>query len=87
VIEPLTGLAKGKGVTLAQFALAWTVHQPGVTSPIIGSRTLDQLEDNLGALNVEFTADDLGKIDSIVPRGTHVAPFYEAQFGPSVYRW
>jgi aryl-alcohol dehydrogenase-like predicted oxidoreductase len=80
-------LAKGKGVTLAQFALAWTIHQPGVTSPIIGPRTLEQLEDNLGALDVEFTADDFEKIDSIVPRGTHVAPFYEAQFGPSIYRW
>jgi aryl-alcohol dehydrogenase-like predicted oxidoreductase len=87
VIEPLTELAKGKGVTLAQFALAWTIHQPGVTSPIIGPRTLEQLEDNLGALDVEFTADDFEKIDSIVPRGTHVAPFYEAQFGPSIYRW
>jgi aryl-alcohol dehydrogenase-like predicted oxidoreductase len=87
VIEPLTELAKGKGVTLAQFALAWTIHQPGVTSPIIGPRTLEQLEDNLGALDVEFTSDDFEKIDSIVPRGTHVAPFYEAQFGPSVYRW
>jgi aryl-alcohol dehydrogenase-like predicted oxidoreductase len=87
VIEPLSALAKEKGVTLAQLALAWTIHQPGITSPIIGPRTLEQLEDNLGALSVEFSPDDFERIDSIIPPGTHVAPFYEAQFGPSVYRW
>ncbi|HEX6566874.1 MAG TPA: aldo/keto reductase [Chthoniobacterales bacterium] len=54
VTEPLSALAKEKGVSLAQFALAWTIHQPGVTSPIIGPRTLEQLEDNLGALNVVY---------------------------------
>jgi aryl-alcohol dehydrogenase-like predicted oxidoreductase len=87
VIEPLSTLAKAKGVTLAQLALAWTIHQPGITSPIIGPRTLEQLEDNLGALSVQFSPDDFERIDSILPPGTHVAPFYEAQFGPSVYRW
>jgi aryl-alcohol dehydrogenase-like predicted oxidoreductase len=74
-------------VTLAQFALAWTIHQPGITSPIIGPRTVEQLEDNLGALSVEFSPYDFERIDSTLPPGTHVAPFYEAQFGPSVYRW
>jgi aryl-alcohol dehydrogenase-like predicted oxidoreductase len=87
VIEPLSELAQEKGVTLAQFALAWTIHQPGIISPIIGPRTLEQLEDNLRAFNVEFTPDDFEKIDSIISPGTHVAPFYEAQFGPSGYRW
>lgn len=87
VIEPLAALAKEKGVTLAQFALAWTIHQPGITSPIIGPRTLEQLGDNLGALNVEFTPEDFERIDSIVSPGTHVAAFYEAQFGASAYRW
>jgi aryl-alcohol dehydrogenase-like predicted oxidoreductase len=87
VIEPLSALAKEKGVTLAQLALAWTIHQPGITSPIIGPRTLEQLENNLGALSIEFSPDDFEKIDSLIPPGTHVAPFYEAQFGASVYRW
>ncbi|RRJ99779.1 aldo/keto reductase [Opitutaceae bacterium TAV3] len=87
VIEPLSALAAAKGVTLAQLALAWTIHQPGITSPIIGPRTLEQLEDNLGALDVTFTEADLSKIDEIVPPGTHVAPFYEANFGPHPHRW
>ena len=46
VIEGLQPLAKEKGCTLSQLALAWCVQQPGVTSPIIGPRTMAQLEDN-----------------------------------------
>lgn len=87
VIEPLAQLAEQKGVPLSQLALAWTVRQPGVTSSIIGPRTLAQFEDALAALKVEFTAADLERIDAIIPPGTHVAPFYEADFSASRYRW
>jgi aryl-alcohol dehydrogenase-like predicted oxidoreductase len=87
VIEPLAELAKAKGVSLAQLALGWTLHQPGITSPIIGPRTMEQFEDNLGALEVGFTPEDFAKIDQIIPPGEHVGPFYTANFGQSVYRW
>jgi aryl-alcohol dehydrogenase-like predicted oxidoreductase len=87
VIEPLNALAESKGVTLAQLSLAWVLRQPGITSPIVGPRTLDQFEDYLGALDVTFTPEDLQRIDAIVPPGTHVSPFYEANFGPSLHRW
>lgn len=87
VVEPLADLAADKGVTLAQLSLAWVIRAPGITSPIIGPRTLEQLEDNLGALEVTFTPEELQKIDAIIPPGAHVAPFYEANFGPGVYRW
>jgi aryl-alcohol dehydrogenase-like predicted oxidoreductase len=87
VVEKLVVLAAEKGVTLSQFALAWVVNQPGITSPIIGPRTLDQLEDNLGALEVRFSADDLAKIDAIVPPGSNVAPYFQADFGPHPNRW
>ncbi len=87
VIEPLTDLAAEKGVPLSQLALAWTLHQPGVTSPIIGPRTDEHLEDALQAFGVDFSPEDLARIDKIIPPGTHVAPFYEAQFGASAYRW
>jgi aryl-alcohol dehydrogenase-like predicted oxidoreductase len=86
-IEPLQALADKKGVPLSRFALAWVVHQPGVTSPIIGPRTLDQLEDALAALEIDITEDDRRQIDQIVPPGTHAAPFYEASHGPSQHRW
>ncbi|MBN2499119.1 MAG: aldo/keto reductase [Anaerolineales bacterium] len=86
VTEGLEPLVAEKGVTMAQFALAWVLAQPGVTSPIIGPRTMEQLEDNLGALEVEITAADQAKVDELVPPGLMVAPFYDADFGPHPYR-
>lgn len=87
VIEPLIDLAAKKEVPLSQLSLAWVVQQPGVTSPIIGPRTLEQLEDALKALDVTFTSEDLKQIDEIIPPGTNVSPFYEAEHGASQYRW
>ncbi len=87
VVEGLQPLADAKNCTLSQLALAWCMGQPGVTSPIIGPRTMEQLEDNLGALNVTLTAEDHQTIDNLVPPGRMVSPFYEAQFGPHPTRW
>ncbi|WP_167160865.1 aldo/keto reductase [Streptomyces sp. MBT27] len=56
-------VAKELGRTSAQVALAWTLQNPDVTAPIIGARTLTQLEDNLGALEVDFTASQLARLD------------------------
>jgi aryl-alcohol dehydrogenase-like predicted oxidoreductase len=86
VVEALEPIAREKGCTLSQLALAWVMQQPGVTSAIIGPRTLEQLDDNLGAVNVTITNEDRKRLDEIVPRGSHVAPFYEADFGPHQYR-
>jgi aryl-alcohol dehydrogenase-like predicted oxidoreductase len=86
VIEGLEPIAADKGVTLSQFALAWCMAQPGVTSPIIGPRTLEQLEDNLKALEVRITDEDRARIDAVIPPGQMVSPFYEAEFGPHPYR-
>ena len=58
VNEGLLPLAEAKGCTLSQLALAWCAQQPGITSPILGPRTMEQLEDNLGALEVTVTAED-----------------------------
>src|SRR5205085_10476433 len=52
------------GKSRAQVALAWTLLNPAVTSPIIGARTLKQLEDNLGALEVEFSDDQRARLDA-----------------------
>ena len=54
---------------MAQLALAWVVRQPGVTSPIIGPRTMEHLLDNLGALDVAFSEEDFTAIDALVPPG------------------
>jgi aryl-alcohol dehydrogenase-like predicted oxidoreductase len=86
-VEALGRLANEKGHTVSQLALAWTVQQPHITSPIIGPRTLDQLEDNLRALEVKLTPADLAQIDRISPPGGVIVPFYQAAFGPSEHRF
>jgi len=86
VVDGLDVIAKEKGVALSQLALAWVTQQPGVTSSIIGPRTFEQFEDNLASQDITFTADELKQIDRVSRRGEHVAPFYEADFGPSQYR-
>jgi aryl-alcohol dehydrogenase-like predicted oxidoreductase len=87
VVEGLEPLAQAKSCTLSQLALAWCMQQPGITSPIIGPRTMEQLEDNLGALEVTLTAEDRATIDGLVPPGRMASPFYEADFGPHPHRW
>ena len=87
VVERLQPITEAKGCTLAQLALAWCAQRPGVTSPIIGPRTMAQLEDNLGALGVALGEADNAQIDAISPPGQMVAPFYDASFGASQFRW
>lgn len=62
----------------ANTALAWLINQPGVTSPIIGPRTLHQLETSLRALEIKFTEESLSKIDTIFP---------PAGISPQYYAW
>jgi aryl-alcohol dehydrogenase-like predicted oxidoreductase len=85
-IEALIPLAEAKGCSLSQFSLAWCMNQPGVTSPIIGPRNMEQLEDNLKTFDAQITDEDHKHIDTIVPPGRVLAPHYEADFGPHVYR-
>ncbi len=86
VIEGVAAIAESRGVPIAQFALAWCAAQPGVTSPIIGPRTMEQLEDNLKALDYKLTAEDRAAIDKVSIPGQMYAPYYEADFGPHQYR-
>lgn len=72
LVEELVPMAERLGATLAQFALAWTLVDPVITAPIIGPRTMDQLENNLGAPDVHIPAEDLERIDELVPPGTDV---------------
>ncbi len=86
-VEALEGLAAEKGISVSQLAISWTIQQPHITSPIIGPRTLEQLEDNLKALDVKLTTEDLAHIDRISPPGGVIVPFYQAAFGPTEHRW
>jgi L-glyceraldehyde 3-phosphate reductase len=63
-VRALNALAEGRGQTLAQMAIAWTLRDPRVTSSLIGARTVEQLEDSLGALRrLDFSDDELEQID------------------------
>ena len=65
IVDELHIIAKAHESTVARVALAWVQAQPGVTSTIIGARRLAQLEDNLKALEVKLSADELGRLDAL----------------------
>lgn len=65
VIEVLHLMAQEKGVSVAQLALAWLLHQPAVSTVIIGVKKMEQLQDNLAAINVTFTVEELQKLDEV----------------------
>ena len=64
-IEAMRPMAESRGVSVAQIALAWLLHQPHVTSVIVGAKRVDQLEDNIAATKVDLTAADLDVIDKV----------------------
>ena len=58
-------IAEPHGVSVAQVALAWLLHQPQVTSVIIGAKRPEQLADNIGATQVALSADELAALDEV----------------------
>ncbi len=66
-IRALDVLARARGQSLAQMALAWVLRQPAITSALIGASKPQQIEENLGAIdNLAFSAEELAAIDGIV---------------------
>jgi aryl-alcohol dehydrogenase-like predicted oxidoreductase len=84
VVEQLAALAAEAGLTLIHLAIAFVRQHPGVTSPIIGPRTVEHLDSQLGAADVVLGADVLDRIDAIVPPGTDVAGGEGAYAGPAL---
>jgi aryl-alcohol dehydrogenase-like predicted oxidoreductase len=72
--DALANLADKHGMSLIHLALAFVINHPAVTSAIIGPRTMDQLESQLGADEVELTEEILDAIDEIVPPGLTINP-------------
>ena len=68
--EELALLAEDAGLSLVHLALAFTLAHPAVTAPIIGPRTMEQLESQLGAVDVTLSDDVLDRVDKIVSPGT-----------------
>jgi len=65
IAEVVGEIAKSLGKTSPQVALAWTLVNPAVTAPVLGVRTVAQLNDNLGALDLEMSADHLARLDAV----------------------
>jgi aryl-alcohol dehydrogenase (NADP+) len=65
IAERCADLAKRRGVSSAQMALAWILHQPGVTAPIVGASKSYQLEEAAAALSLKLEADELKSLEEL----------------------
>ena len=76
VVDLLERIASQKGATPAQIALAWLLAQKPWIVPIPGSRKLDRLDENLGAIDIELTTDNLSEIEQAMSQITIVGDRY-----------
>ncbi len=74
IVDVMAEIAAAKDVSVAQIALAWLLHQPVVTSVIIGTKNTAQLDDNLKAIEVRLNSEELTKLDEV----SKLAPEYPA---------
>jgi aryl-alcohol dehydrogenase-like predicted oxidoreductase len=80
LVDEIERMAKSKGCTASQLALAWVLAQGDDIVPIPGTKRRKYLEENVGALNVAIAPDDLAQIDRVLPPGAAVGMRYpEAQ--------
>jgi aryl-alcohol dehydrogenase-like predicted oxidoreductase len=84
-VEQYAVLAEENGLSLIHLAIAFVLRHPAVTAPIIGPRTMEQLESQLGAADVELSDETLDRIDEIVPPGTNVNPRDVAWDNPALH--
>src|ERR1700678_4154134 len=86
-VEQIIPLAEEAGLRMTHLAMAFAIAHPGVTSAIIGPRTMEQLDDLLASLDVSLSDDILDRIAEIVPPGTEVgAPDQSAYLPPAIKR-
>ncbi|TVT18656.1 aldo/keto reductase [Amycolatopsis rhizosphaerae] len=83
-VEELIPLAKEAGLSLTHLAVAFAISHPGVTSAIIGPRTMEQLEDLLAGAEVTLDDEILDRIDRIVPPGTDIGPIDVSYVPPAI---
>jgi aryl-alcohol dehydrogenase-like predicted oxidoreductase len=84
VVEQLVPLAEQAGLPMTHLAMAFTIAHPGVTSALLGPRTMDHLNGLLDGLEVTLTDDVLDRIDEIVPPGTDVGTLDQAYRPPAL---
>ena len=79
LVGEVEAMARDKGCTAAQLALAWVLAQGDDVVPIPGTRHINYLDDNIGALDVELSRADLERLDRILPPGAAAGERYHAQ--------
>ena len=82
VVDRLAEIAAGKGCTVAQLALAWVLARGPHVVPIPGTRRLDRLEENVGALGVSLSREDLAAIERAAPADAIVGDRYPTPLAP-----
>jgi aryl-alcohol dehydrogenase-like predicted oxidoreductase len=75
VVDAVQEVAAARGCSMAQVALAWLVDRPMMTSVILGARTVEQLEDNLGAAGLHLTAEERARLDAASDPGAADYPY------------
>ena len=63
VVDRVAEVAKERGVSPAQVALAWLLHKPGVTAPIVGATKITHLEDAIAAEQLELSAEEIARLE------------------------
>ena len=86
LVREVEAMAKEKGCTTAQLALAWVLAQGDDVVPIPGTKHVKYLDDNIGALHVKLSADDLKRLDAILPPGAAAGDRYHARGMETVNR-
>jgi aryl-alcohol dehydrogenase-like predicted oxidoreductase len=76
VLQKIEELAKEKGVTPAQLAIAWVLARGNDIVPIPGSKSIGHLEENLAAASIALTAEELDRIDAVAPKGVAAGDRY-----------
>ncbi|TDD03270.1 aldo/keto reductase [Nonomuraea deserti] len=84
VVERFVSLAGEAGLPLTHLAMAFAIAHPGVTSAIVGPRTMSHLDDLLGGIDVALSDDVLDRIDEIVPPGTDVGALDQVYVPPAL---
>ncbi|TFI59053.1 aldo/keto reductase [Sphingomonas parva] len=79
LVGEIEAMARGKGCTAAQLALAWVLGQGGDIVPIPGTRRRARLDENIGALDIRLTEEERARIDRILPPGAAAGDRYHAQ--------
>jgi aryl-alcohol dehydrogenase (NADP+) len=83
-VERLIPLAEQAGLSMPHLAMAFAISHPGVTSALLGARTMEQLDDLLAGVDVALSDDVLDRIDEIVPPGTDIGTLDQAYVPPAI---